>query len=96
MILLVTVSISFVLLSITCTITQIILRTTGMYTPDRDDYELRMNIAAVTGINLSNTAIHMYLCVCTHNKFCQEFVACVKQGTYCKKPPQSVCPLCLD
>lgn len=93
--LLVTVSISFVLLSITCTITQIILRTTDMYTSDRDDYVLRM-IAAVSGINLSNAAIHMYLCVCTQIKFRQEFVACVKQGTYCKKPPQNVCPLCSD
>lgn len=86
-VLLVTVSMSFVLLSVTRAITQIILRTTHMYTLDRNDYNLRINVAADTGtmLSLSNAAANMYLYVCTQSKFRQEFFACVRQVSfYCK------------
>uniref|UniRef100_A0A4W6ELH0 G-protein coupled receptors family 1 profile domain-containing protein n=1 Tax=Lates calcarifer TaxID=8187 RepID=A0A4W6ELH0_LATCA len=80
-VLLVTVSMSFMLLSVTRAITQIILRTTPMYTCDRNDYNLQINIAADTGtmLSLSNAAANMYLYVCTQSKFRQEFLACVRQ-----------------
>ncbi|XP_018541433.1 probable G-protein coupled receptor 139 [Lates calcarifer] len=86
-VLLVTVSMSFMLLSVTRAITQIILRTTPMYTCDRNDYNLQINIAADTGtmLSLSNAAANMYLYVCTQSKFRQEFLACVRQVSfYCK------------
>ncbi|XP_037630108.1 probable G-protein coupled receptor 139 [Sebastes umbrosus] len=87
-VLLVTVSMTFVLLSVTRAITQIILRTTHMYSLDRNDYNLRINIAADTGtmLSLSNAAANMYLYVCTQTKFRQEFFACARQVSfYCKK-----------
>eukprot|EP00064_Thunnus_orientalis_P001950 superscaffoldBa00000133_g1954 len=86
-VLLVTVSMSFVLLSVTRVITQIILRTTHMYTLDRNDYSLLINIAADTGtmLSLTNAAANMYLYVCTQSKFRQEFLACIRQVSfYCK------------
>ncbi|TKS77754.1 putative G-protein coupled receptor 139 [Collichthys lucidus] len=86
-VLLVTVSMSFVLLSVTRAITQIILRTTDKYTLDRNDYSLEINIAADAGtmLSLSNAAANMYLYVCTQSKFRQEFFACIRQITfYCK------------
>ncbi|XP_040908462.1 probable G-protein coupled receptor 139 [Toxotes jaculatrix] len=86
-VLLVTVSMSFVLLSVTRAITQIILRTTHMYTFDRNDYNLPINIAADTGtmLSLSNAAANMYLYVCTQSKFRQEFLGCARQASfYCK------------
>ena len=75
---------SFVLLSVTRAVTQIILRTTDMYTSDRNDYELRVNIAADAGtmLCLSNAAINMFLYVCTQAKFRQEFLACVRQVSF--------------
>lgn len=85
-VLLVTVSMTFVLLSVTRAITQIILRT-YMYTLNRSDYNLGINIAADTGtmLCLSNAAANMYLYVCTQSKFRQEFIASVRQITfYCK------------
>ncbi|XP_035511820.1 probable G-protein coupled receptor 139 [Morone saxatilis] len=91
-VLLVTVSMSFMLLSVTRAITQIILRTTHMYTLDRNDYNLQINIAADIGtmLSLSNAAANMYLYVCTQSKFRQEFVACVRQVSfYCKT---KLCP----
>ncbi|KAG7228209.1 hypothetical protein INR49_013372, partial [Caranx melampygus] len=80
-VLLVTVSMTFLLLSVTRAITQIILRTTHMYSFDRDDYSLRINVAADTGtmLSLSNAAANMYLYVCTQSKFRQEFLACLRQ-----------------
>lgn len=86
-VLLVTVSMSFVLLSVTRAITQIILRTTHMYTLDRNDYNLKINIAADTGtmLSLSNAAANMYLYVCTQSKFRQEFSACARQVSFCCK-----------
>ncbi|KAI5622000.1 putative G-protein coupled receptor 142 [Silurus asotus] len=78
-VLLVTVSMTFVLLTITRSITQIILRTNG-WTLDRDDYSLSINVAANLGtmISLSNAAINMYLYACTQSKFRQEVITCVK------------------
>ncbi|XP_078110003.1 putative G-protein coupled receptor 139 [Sander vitreus] len=83
-VLLVTVSMSFVLLSVTRAITQIILRTTHMYSLDRNDYNLQINIAADTGtmLSLSNAAANMYLYVCTQSKFRQEFFACARQVSF--------------
>ncbi|XP_059188381.1 probable G-protein coupled receptor 139 [Centropristis striata] len=86
-VLLVTVSMSFVLLSITRAITQIILRTTHMYSLDRNDYNHRINIAADTGtmLSLSNAAANMYLYACTQSKFRQEFFTCARQVYfYCR------------
>ncbi|XP_073325801.1 probable G-protein coupled receptor 139 [Pagrus major] len=86
-VLLVTVSMSFVLLSVTRAITQIILRTTHMYTLDRNDYNIKINIAADAGtmLSLSNAAANMYLYVCTQSKFRQEFSACARQVSFCCK-----------
>ncbi|KAK2851571.1 hypothetical protein Q5P01_007847 [Channa striata] len=87
MVLLVTVSMSFVLLSVTRAITQIILRMSHMYLFDRNDYSYQINIVADTGtmLSLSNAAVNMYLYVCTQPKFRQEFLACVRQmSVYCK------------
>ncbi|XP_078144219.1 putative G-protein coupled receptor 139 [Centroberyx gerrardi] len=86
-VLLVTVSMSFVLLSVTRAITQIVLRTTHLYGMDRNDYNLQINIAADTGtmLSLSNAAANMYLYVCTQSRFRQEFLACVRQVCFhCK------------
>lgn len=78
-VLLVTVSMTFVLLSITRSITQIILRTKG-WQLNRDDYSLSINVAADIGtmISLSNASINMYLYACTQTKFRQEVITCVK------------------
>lgn len=80
-VLLVTISMSFVLLSVTRAITQILLRTTHMYKMDRNDYSVAMNIAADIGtmLCLSNAAVNMYLYVCTQGKFRQELFTCVRQ-----------------
>ncbi|MCI4381144.1 hypothetical protein PGIGA_G00248240 [Pangasianodon gigas] len=78
-VLLVTVSMTFVLLTITRSITQIILRTKG-YALNRDDYSLSINVAADIGtmLSLSNAAINMYLYACTQTRFRQEVITCVK------------------
>lgn len=78
-VLLVTISMTFVLLTITRSITQIILRTKG-WALNRDDYSLSINVAADIGtmVSLSNAAINMYLYACTQTKFRQEAIACVK------------------
>ncbi|AWP09872.1 putative G-protein coupled receptor 139-like [Scophthalmus maximus] len=80
-VLLVTVSTSFMLLSVTRAMTQTVLRTNHMYTFDRDDYNVGINISADTGtmLSLSNAAANMQLYVCTQSKFCQEFLAFVRQ-----------------
>ncbi|XP_029361320.1 probable G-protein coupled receptor 139 [Echeneis naucrates] len=86
-VLLVMVSMSFILLSATRAVTQLILRTTHMYSFDRNDYNLQINIAADTGtmLSLSNAAVNMYLYICTQSKFRREFVACMRQVSfYCK------------
>lgn len=78
-VLLVTVSMTFVLLSITRAITQLILRTKG-WALNRDDYSQSINIVADIGtmLSLSNAAINMYLYACTQSKFRQEVITCVK------------------
>lgn len=80
-VLLVTISMSFVLLSVTRATTQILLRTTHMYKMDRNDYSVGMNTAADIGtmLCLSNAAANMYLYVCTQGKFRQELFAFVRQ-----------------
>lgn len=81
--LLVTVSMTFVLLSITRSITQLILRTEG-WVLDRNDYSLSINVAADIGtmLSLSNAAINMYLYACTQSKFRQEVLTCVKHSLW--------------
>ncbi|KAM9429313.1 putative G-protein coupled receptor 139 [Salvelinus alpinus] len=73
-VLLVTVSMSYVLLSVTRAITQIIIRTTFVYGQDRNDYNLQINVAADIGsmLSLSNAAINTYLYACTQAKFRQK------------------------
>ncbi|XP_064777925.1 probable G-protein coupled receptor 139 isoform X2 [Oncorhynchus masou masou] len=86
-VLLVTVSMSFVLLSVTRAITQIIIRTTFFYGQDCNDYNLQINVAADIGsmLSLSNTAINTYLYACTQAKFRQVFITCVRQVlSHCK------------
>lgn len=91
-VLLVTVSMCFVLLSLTRAVTQIILRNTNIYGMDRNDYNCHINVAADIGtmLSLSNAAANMYLYVCTQTKFRQEFIACIRQvGFHCKtRPPR--------
>uniref|UniRef100_A0A8K9WKR6 G-protein coupled receptors family 1 profile domain-containing protein n=1 Tax=Oncorhynchus mykiss TaxID=8022 RepID=A0A8K9WKR6_ONCMY len=85
-VLLVTVSMSFVLLSVTRAITQIIIRT-FFYGQDRNDYNLQSNVAADIGsmLSLSNAAINTYLYACTQAKFRQVFITCVRQVlSHCK------------
>lgn len=85
-VLLVTVSMSFVLLSVTRAITQIIIRT-FFYGQDRNDYNLQINVAADIGsmLSLSNAAINTYLYACTQAKFRQVFITCVRQVlSHCK------------
>lgn len=78
-VLLVTISMTFMLLGITRSITQLILRTKG-WELNRDDYSLSINVAADIGtmLSLSNAAINMYLYACTQTKFRQEVITCVK------------------
>ena len=86
-VLLMTVSMSFVLLSVTRSITQIILRTTHYYGQDRNNYTLQINIAADIGsmLSLSNAAVNMYLYACTQARFRQEYIAYVQQVfSHCK------------
>lgn len=88
MVLLFTVSMSFVLLSVTRAITQIILRMSHMNPFNRNDYSFSINIIADIGtmLSLSNAAINMYLYVCTQSKFRQEVLASIRQVLfYCKK-----------
>lgn len=82
-VLLVTISMTFVLLTITRSITQIILRTKDLAL-NRDDYSLSINVAADIGtmVSLSNAAINMYLYACTQTKFRQEVITCVKYSMW--------------
>ncbi|KAK1786954.1 hypothetical protein P4O66_017327, partial [Electrophorus voltai] len=78
-VLLVTVSMTFVLLSITRSITQIVLRS-WKWDIDHDDYSLEINVAADIGnmLTLLNSAVNMYLYACTQSKFRQEVLTCVR------------------
>lgn len=81
--LLLTLSITFVLLNITRSITQIIQCTKG-WALNRDDYSLSINVAADIGtmFSLSNAAVNMYLYACTQTKFRQEVIKCVKYSLW--------------
>lgn len=96
-VLLVTMSMTFVLLSITRSITQLILRTIDLDL-DRDDYSLDINVAADIGtmLSLTNAAVNMYLYACTQTKFRREVIACVKhclwRGCLVRNGPSSHAP----
>ncbi|MBN3295680.1 GP139 protein, partial [Amia calva] len=79
MLLLISVSMTFALLSFTRFITQLVLRL-GFYDINRNNYSLPINVAADIGtmLDLSNTAINMYLYACTQTKFRKEVVTCIK------------------
>ncbi|XP_036388644.1 probable G-protein coupled receptor 139 [Megalops cyprinoides] len=79
-VLLVTVSMSFALLTVTRFVTQIALRTPRHYGEDRNDYSDVVNVAADVGtmLSLSNAAVNMYLYACTQPRFRREVAACVR------------------
>ncbi|XP_019907100.1 probable G-protein coupled receptor 139 [Esox lucius] len=85
-VLLVTVSMSFVLLSATRAITQIILRIV-YFGLDRNDYSRQINVAADIGnmLRLTNASVNMYLYACTQARFRQEFMAFFRKVfSHCK------------
>ncbi|KAI4904874.1 hypothetical protein NFI96_011581 [Prochilodus magdalenae] len=96
-VLLVTVSMTFVLLSITRSITQLLLHTNDLHV-DRDDYSLDINVAADIGtmLSLTNAAVNMYLYACTQARFRQEVMACFKlclwRGCLVRTSPSSCVP----
>lgn len=81
-VLLVTVSMTFLLLSVVRAVTQFILRTTSSPEMERLDYGLTLNVAADLGtmLCLSNAAVNMYLYAATQTRFRQEVIACAKHG----------------
>ncbi|MGH0187408.1 UNVERIFIED_CONTAM: hypothetical protein FKN15_025054 [Acipenser sinensis] len=93
-VLLITVSMTFALLSITRFVTQIILRS-AHYDIDRTDYTIPINVAADIGtmLDLTNASFNMYLYACTQSKFRKELVDCVKKALY---PCRSCKPLRSD
>lgn len=82
MVFLVTLFLSFVLLSVTRAITQINVRMTHMHSFDCNDYIFWINVVADTDtmLNLSNAAVDIDPYVCTQSKVHQEFLACVRQS----------------
>lgn len=81
-VLLVTVSMTFLLLSVMRAVTQFILRTTSSPELERQDYGLILNVVADLGtmLCLTNAAVNMYLYAATQTRFRLEVIACAKHG----------------
>lgn len=81
-VLLVTVSMTFLLLSVVRAVTQFILRTTSSPELERQDYGLSLNVAADLGtmLCLTNAAVNMYLYAATQTRFRLEVIACAKHS----------------